>query len=127
MSKGATNLVDLYTLNPITTCTRIHHGPPYPLPDSFPAIPGDVTNIMPSGIIDGSDILPTVKAYTSISTSSATSETFESYALFIDKCINRRSSAVALMDVSSDDLKDLANDLWTIHDNFSENNQTLEM
>jgi hypothetical protein len=44
---------------------------------------------------------------------------FEDYALFTDKCINRRTST-ALMDVSVDELKDLANDLWTIHDNFSE-------
>jgi hypothetical protein len=44
---------------------------------------------------------------------------FEDYAIFTDKCINRRTP-IALIDVSLDDLKDLANDLWTIHDNFSE-------
>ena len=102
-------------------CTRIH-GPPYPLPDSFPPIPGDATDVTPmaskSGIAD-TGILPTVESYTSISTSSAISTMFEDYAIFTDKCINRRTST-ALIDVSIDDLKDLANDLWTIHDNFSE-------
>ena len=71
-----------------------------------------------SGIADTLGTLPTVEGYTSISTSSAISTMFEDYALFTDKCINRRTSA-ALIDVSLDDLKDLANDLWTIHDNFS--------
>ena len=52
---------------------------------------------------------------------------FEKYALFIDKCISHRTCAVALVDISLDDLKDLANDLWTIHDNFSEDNQSLGM
>jgi len=103
------------------------HGPPYPLPGSFPAIPGDATDNTRSGTTDTSSILPTVEGCTSISTSSATSEMFENYAIFTDKCINRRTSAVALIDVSLDDLKDLANDLWTIHDNFSEDGQTLEM
>jgi len=98
------------------------HGPPYPLPDSFPPIPGDATGVTPlgsnSGIAD-TGLLPTMESYTSISTSSAISTMFEDYAIFTDKCINRRTS-VALIDVSLDDLKDLANDLWTIHDNFSE-------
>ena len=110
-----------YTLNLSKFCTRIH-GPPYPLPDSFPPISVDATGVTPLrskyGITD-TGILPTVESYTSISTSSATSTMFESYALFADKCINRRIST-ALIDVSLDDLKDLANDLWTIHDNFSE-------
>jgi hypothetical protein len=52
---------------------------------------------------------------------------FENIALFAEKCKNRRTSAIALLDISSDDLKDLANDLWTIHDNFSEDSQSLEM
>ena len=124
MPKGATkNLAILWRFESYNSCTRIH-GPPYPLPDSFPSIPGDDTTfVMPlgsrSGIADTSGILPTVEGYTSISTSSAISTMFEDYALFADKCINRRTSA-ALIDVSLDDLKDLANDLWTIHDNFSE-------
>lgn len=123
MSKGATIILAIHRedLNFITFCTRIH-GPPYPLPDSFPPILGNATGVTPlgsrSGIAD-TGILPTAESYTSISTSSATSTMFEDYALFTDKCINRRTSA-ALMDVSLDDLKDLANDLWTIHDNFSE-------
>jgi hypothetical protein len=64
--------------------------------------------------------LPTVEGYTSISTSSAISTMFKDYAIFTDKCINRRISTTAVIDVSLDELKDLANDLWTIHDNFSE-------
>ncbi|KAF8805003.1 tubulin nucleotide-binding domain-like protein [Phlegmacium glaucopus] len=107
------------------------HGPPYPLPDSFPPIPGNSKGVTPweirPGVANTLNNLPTVEAYTSISTSSATSELFKSYALFTDKCIKRRTSAVASIDVSLDDLKDLANDLWTIHDNFSGDGQSLEM
>lgn len=106
-----------------TSYVKRIHGPPYPLPDSFPLISGGATSITP-GIADS---LPTVEAYTSISTSSATSKMFESYALFTDKCVNHRTSAVTLIDISLDDLKDLANDLWTIHDNFSEDEQSLGM
>ena len=100
-------------------CTRIH-CPPYSLPDSFPPIPGNASGVTPLGSssnIADTGILPTVESYTSLSTSSAISKMFEDYAVFIDKCINRRTSA-ALIDFSLDDLKDLANDLWTIHDNF---------
>ena len=110
------------------SCIRIH-GPPYPLPDSFPPIPGDATGVTPlesrSGIADTSGILPTVEGYTSISTSSAISTMFKDYALLTDKCINRRISA-ALIHVSIDDLKDLANDLWTIVDNFYSEDSPLE-
>lgn len=44
---------------------------------------------------------------------------FEGYAIFIDKCISRRTTSIASIDVSLDDLKELANDLWTMHDNSS--------
>lgn len=50
---------------------------------------------------------------------------FKDYALLTDKCINRRISA-ALIHVSIDDLKDLANDLWTIVDNFYSEDSPLE-
>jgi hypothetical protein len=113
---------------PYNPCTRIH-GPHYPLPDSFPTIPVDATAPLgrSSGIADTSGILPTMEGYTSISTSSVTSTMFQSYVLFTDKCISRRTSTTALIDISLDDLKDLANDLWTIYDNFSEDSQNAEM
>jgi protein misato len=121
MSKGATIKLAIHREALYNFCTRIH-GPAHPLPDSFPPIPGDATGVThfgsKSGIAD-TGILPTVESYSSISTSSAISTMFEDYATFTDNCINRRTS-VALIDVSLDDLKDLANDLWTIHDNFSE-------
>ena len=115
MSKGATKKIG-YTscsFEAYNSCTRIH-GPPYPLPDSFPPISGEAAGVVPlgsrSGIVDTLGNLPTVESYTSISTSSAISTIFQDYARFTDKCINRRTSA-ALFDVSLDDLKDLANDL----------------
>jgi len=39
--------------------------------------------------------------------------------MFIDKCLSRRTTSLASIDVSLDDLKELANDLWTMHDNSS--------
>ena len=40
--------------------------------------------------------------------------------MFIDKCIKRRTTSLTGIDISLDDLKELANDLWTMHDNSSE-------
>jgi len=56
----------------------------------------------------------------SLSTSSNLTALFEDYAVFIDKCIKRRTTSLTAIDISLDDLKELANDLWTMHDNSSE-------
>lgn len=78
-----------------------------------PVIASDLTASQPSS-------LPTTEVFSSMSTSSNTAKYLEGYALFMEKSAQRHTTAIASMDISLDDLKDLANDLWTIHDNASE-------
>lgn len=82
------------------------HGLAYPLPSSFPTLTSD----RPS---------PYTEMSSSLSTSRNLTALFEGYAMFIDKCVSRRTTSLASIDVSLDDLKELANDLWTMHDNSS--------
>lgn len=90
------------------------HVSAYPLPDSFPQF--------------GSDGHPqkskprVVQSYTSLTNSSNVSRDLEKYALFVEGCVKRRGPVIASLDVPLDDLKDLANDLWTMHDNSAVEN-----
>jgi hypothetical protein len=54
--------------------------------------------------------------FSSIATSSQTAELFSTYAAFATDCIKRN----ALGSVDVDELREIANDLWTLHDNFAE-------
>jgi hypothetical protein len=58
--------------------------------------------------------------FSSLSTSSNLTTLLEGYAMFIDQCIKRRTTSLTAIDISLDDLKELANDLWTMHDNSSQ-------
>lgn len=44
---------------------------------------------------------------------------FRDQARLIQRCIQRRTSAVTHIGLDIDELKELGNDLWGIHDNFS--------
>ena len=55
--------------------------------------------------------------FSSISMSKNTSRRFERYATFIDKCTKRQPHMALSMGLTSDDMRELANDLWSIHDN----------
>lgn len=57
--------------------------------------------------------------FSSISTTSATSELFSAYISVIEGCIKQRRG-VETTGLDGDELKELANDLWTMHDNFTE-------
>ena len=82
------------------------HGLAYPLPSSFPTLAS-------------SPRAPCTEVSSSLSTSKNLTALFEGYAMFIDKCVSRRTTSLSSIDVSLDDLKELANDLWTMHDNSS--------
>lgn len=88
------------------------HSIAYPLPSSFPAFTSDWPSPRP----------PYTEASSSLSTSRNLTTLLEGYAMFIDKCARRRTTSLASIDVSLDDLKELANDLWTMHDNSSAEN-----
>lgn len=42
------------------------------------------------------------------------------YATFVEDLVKHRSGVDAIIGLDLDDLKDLGNDLWTIHDNYSD-------
>lgn len=100
------------TLLMLFAVTSSVHSLPYPLPSSFPTLTSDSPSPRPScteasSFLSASRNLPTL---------------FEGYAVFIDKCVSRRTTSLTSIDVSLDDLKELANDLWTLHDNSSGEN-----
>ncbi|KAF8200179.1 mtDNA inheritance protein Dml1 [Pholiota molesta] len=99
------------------------HASAYPMPSSFPPFKHRVSEspVIASGLTASRpSSLPTTEVFSSMSTSSNTAKYLGGYALFIEKAAQRHTTAIASMDISVDDLKDLANDLWTIHDNASE-------
>lgn len=57
----------------------------------------------------------------SLTTTSATSSLFSNYATFIERCVKRKTDTGT--GIEPDDLKDLANELWTLHDNYVDGDQ----
>ncbi|SJL14424.1 uncharacterized protein ARMOST_17881 [Armillaria ostoyae] len=90
----------------------ITHAPAYPAPPAF------VPFLRPQSPLSWSRSGPTpVEMFSSVSTSSGTARMFADYAKFVDSTLRRRTLGVVSDEI--DDLKELANDLWTVHDNFS--------
>jgi hypothetical protein len=61
----------------------------------------------------------------SLTTTSLTSKLFKNYATFVEKCVKRRIDSGT--GVEFDELRDLGNDLWTLHDNFSDGEHEEEL
>lgn len=59
-----------------------------------------------------------VQGYSSVSTMSTTGDLFSDYATFIERYL-RGNTALLSPEYEADDMKDLVNDLWTIHDNYN--------
>ncbi|KAF8648203.1 hypothetical protein AX16_006342 [Volvariella volvacea WC 439] len=93
-------------------------APAYPLPTSFPPFftyPDPSAQAVPSQLI-----LPkSAKVMSTLGTTSATSTLFSGYARFAEGCTKHTHDMDAL-GIDVDELRDLVNDLWTIHDNFSD-------
>ncbi|PPQ72434.1 hypothetical protein CVT24_003129 [Panaeolus cyanescens] len=73
----------------------------------------------PASPTDSPANLGFTKAYSAMSTSSSMAEAFKNYASVVEKSMQNGTAAKAT-DMNSDDLRELANDLWTIHDNMAE-------
>lgn len=106
------------------------HAFPYPLADTFPQSKelgvensqGTSEPVQPE-----SSALRAVQSYSSLSASANTAKVLEKYASFIEDCVRRRGSAITSIDISSDDLTELVNDLWTMHDNSSAETDELSL
>jgi hypothetical protein len=108
---------------PLTLITphRVH-APAYPIPTSFPSFfkADDTNRSRRPGILTRP---PTAPLFSSISTTSATAQLFSGYATSIETCLSRKF-AVESIGIDGDELKELANDLWTLHDNFDDGGST---
>jgi len=103
------------------------HVSAYPLPTSFPALGGYRSESQTHGSQSTKTRFRSAEVFSSLSTSNNVAMSFKEYALFIENCVKRRTTITASIDISVDDLKELANDLWTIHDNSSEENGDYSM
>lgn len=68
---------------------------------SYPTQASDVVNIL-----------------SRLSTSNDLAHMFKNYASFVDASIRRRTAGITSMGIDLDDMRELANDLWTIHDGY---------
>ncbi|KAK7455816.1 mtDNA inheritance, partitioning of the mitochondrial organelle [Stygiomarasmius scandens] len=102
------------------------HLPAYPLPSSFPDFFQD-TSILRSRIqnkprsrtVSSPGEVPCVTSMSSLSSTSETANFFAAYAKYVDRCIERRKSGEQVSGIDEPDvLKELANDLWTMHDGY---------
>ncbi|KAE9407478.1 tubulin nucleotide-binding domain-like protein [Gymnopus androsaceus JB14] len=97
------------------------HAPGYPLPSSFPDIFND------QGILwdyrqqnTKGKTPPSASMFTTLANCSGTAGMFADYAKFIQACVDRRKPGVLTGLIENlDDMKQLVNDLWKIHDGYS--------
>ncbi|KAF9041814.1 tubulin nucleotide-binding domain-like protein [Hymenopellis radicata] len=87
------------------TQTTRKHAPAYPIPASL-------CNTFSVPSTDR-----TAKVFSVLSCSSGTAKIFRQYAEFVDTTLKRRRDILSLND-ERDDMRELANDLWTVHDNI---------
>lgn len=96
----------------MSAATRTH-APAYPLPASFPTFPLGKNNL-----IRRPGVLATTPVLSSIAISTSTAALFASYARLVEQCLRRVSSTDVIPGVDRDEMKELANDLWTLHDGY---------
>jgi hypothetical protein len=105
--------------------------PAYPLPSSFPDFfidksilesrnkprSREVDRISPEAV----QATPSVTSLSFLSSTNDTGKLFAAYAKYIERYVERRKSGEQLsMGADEPDvLRELANDLWTIHDGYS--------
>ena len=95
------------------------HLPPYPLSISFPTFDTPLlshSRAQTRTHLDQPSPLPSIPMFSSLTTTSETATLFSAYATFVSECIRRKSDVVVGLDL--DILRELGNDLWTLHDNF---------
>lgn len=61
-----------------------------------------------------------------LSTSNGLAHLFKGYASLIDASLRRRTAGVLSMGFDADDIRELTNDLWIIHDSYPAESHGLE-
>ncbi|RDB18272.1 Protein dml-1 [Hypsizygus marmoreus] len=100
-----------------TFISRVH-APPYPIPTSYPSFfkAADGKNSRRPGILTRP---VEISMFSSLSAGSGSAHLFSAYATAMETCLQRKFAAENI-GIDSDDLKELATDLWTLHDNFGD-------
>lgn len=100
----------------LTYITERFHAPPYPVPTTYPLFLDTASS--------GRSTHPTRPCglFSSIATSSSSATLFSTYAASIETCLKRRPTAEAV-GIDKDGLKELANDLWSLHDKFNDGDE----
>ncbi|KAJ6455441.1 Misato segment II tubulin-like domain-containing protein [Mycena sanguinolenta] len=89
----------------------------YPLPTSFPAFFSSAEAHLPQGGPSGILSRPrSTSVFSSVGVAGGASNFFSDYARFLDSSIRRKIS-VETCGIGLDEMRDLTNDLWTLHDN----------
>ncbi|KAJ7166314.1 Misato segment II tubulin-like domain-containing protein [Mycena crocata] len=91
------------------------HAAAYPLPTSFPAFFRSADT--PSGP-SGQGLLSrprSTSVFSSIGATSGTAALFAGYAAFLEECA--RTQKISNAGIDGDEMRDLANELWTLRDN----------
>ncbi|KAJ3824552.1 Misato segment II tubulin-like domain-containing protein [Lentinula raphanica] len=102
------------------------HAPAYPLPSSFPDIfrdEGILANHRKGQHERHSSASPSTTSFTSLRANSGTATMVAEYAKYAQACVDRRKTGLLPGLIETlDDVKELVNDLWTIHDAYSDSN-----
>jgi hypothetical protein len=92
------------------------HALAHPLPSSYPAI------FHESDFLDSSykgDHAPlAVSAFSSISTNNGIAKMFSTYAKSIQSVQRQGSAVYSSVGLEADEVRELINDLWTLHDGY---------
>ncbi|KAL0570525.1 mtDNA inheritance, partitioning of the mitochondrial organelle [Marasmius crinis-equi] len=96
--------------------------PPLPLPSSFPSIFTDHTILDHDARRRVNGVNSNVGIFSSLSVTPEMGTLFADYARFVSKCIEQRRGSTLIRGIvdDMDELKQLVNDLWTIHDGYAD-------
>ncbi|KAJ7846892.1 Misato segment II tubulin-like domain-containing protein [Mycena olivaceomarginata] len=92
------------------------HAAAYPLPTSFPPFFSSAETTFPQSGPPGILSRPRSTVLFSSIGASGASDFYSGYARFLDESIRRKISVETTGGIDLDEMSDLANDLWTLHD-----------
>ncbi|KAL1744807.1 Misato segment II tubulin-like domain-containing protein [Schizophyllum fasciatum] len=101
---------------PTQSVVNRFHALGYPLPSSFPAIFD--SRLLENSVVQDVHSVSSTSSLSTLTISSALAGIFSRYATFVEQLRRRPSAASAIDYLESDDWLGLANDLWTMHDNY---------
>ncbi|KAI0759132.1 tubulin nucleotide-binding domain-like protein [Fomes fomentarius] len=94
------------------------HAPAYPTPTSFPRF---TSALSPFSLVEHGDRGKAPhRVLSTLTTTSATSKLFASYARLAQECVDRHSEVVVRMGLEYDELKELKDDMWALCDRYVE-------